>query len=476
MIGRRPTAFRAGGGGGFRAGALNVAAIAAIVFALAGLEPGRALGGIETCPWDCEDAPSGEVGVADMLALLGQWGGAGPCDVDGGGVGVTDFLALLGRWGACPCGPGEPFLSRDDAIAVVLDQVIAGHPDEPVLVAYSLPVPLAPGATVRPRTIEDGPEMTVSACSWLFYLDLAPYEKFAHPTQFILVSGAAAAATVEITDQSWWPSIDGQEVFDDADSNEQSPDRFFGAIPGLAPGCPNACISPDPLKNDKVLEGPATPKLWGIRARGPNVYIRDTDIMKKAFKDRAGIQDDNNKLWQFDAGSLAAAVTQANDANASCVYVYISCHVTKGTKKLVTKKGEDMSAQQLAGILDDLKACSVFVILDGCTLGQNYTGKVLDALVNRAGPLNAHDPPTLGVFTSSSRQKCANMHGGACAGSDWTQALIKCWGDTAADQDGSGSVSVFEAFDWVLTHGCERARRADPESLGLSLLNCGQAP
>ena len=54
------------------------------------------------CPWDCQAVPDGSVGVNDFLQMLADWGGGGPCDVDGGGVGVTDFLALLANWGTCP--------------------------------------------------------------------------------------------------------------------------------------------------------------------------------------------------------------------------------------------------------------------------------------------------------------------------------------------------------------------------------------
>ena len=54
------------------------------------------------CPWDCGDG-NGTVEVADLLALLAQWGGPGPCDFDGSGVTDTsDLLALLANWGPCP--------------------------------------------------------------------------------------------------------------------------------------------------------------------------------------------------------------------------------------------------------------------------------------------------------------------------------------------------------------------------------------
>ena len=45
--------------------------------------------------------PDGNVGIADFLETLSQWGGPGVCDFDGSGVGITDFLELLAAWGPC---------------------------------------------------------------------------------------------------------------------------------------------------------------------------------------------------------------------------------------------------------------------------------------------------------------------------------------------------------------------------------------
>ena len=51
---------------------------------------------------------SGDVGVKDLLILLGVWGpcppkGDCPADFDNtGDVGVKDLLVLLGAWGLCP--------------------------------------------------------------------------------------------------------------------------------------------------------------------------------------------------------------------------------------------------------------------------------------------------------------------------------------------------------------------------------------
>ena len=58
------------------------------------------------CLWDID--ASGDVGVKDLLFLLGAWGpcppkGDCPADFDDSGdVGVKDLLILLGAWGPCP--------------------------------------------------------------------------------------------------------------------------------------------------------------------------------------------------------------------------------------------------------------------------------------------------------------------------------------------------------------------------------------
>ena len=58
-------------------------------------------GGGNPCPADLDG--NGEVGAADLAALLGAWGAtSGSADLDGNGdVGAADLAALLGAWGPC---------------------------------------------------------------------------------------------------------------------------------------------------------------------------------------------------------------------------------------------------------------------------------------------------------------------------------------------------------------------------------------
>ncbi len=45
---------------------------------------------------------TGTLGIVDSLGVIGQYGTAGSCDLDGGDLSVTDFLRFLALWGPCP--------------------------------------------------------------------------------------------------------------------------------------------------------------------------------------------------------------------------------------------------------------------------------------------------------------------------------------------------------------------------------------
>lgn len=95
------------------AGSHRAAAAIVLAVCLAAVVPAQAV-----CPSDCESSPDGSVGVTDLLALLAQWGAAGPCDLDDGLVGTFDLLALLAVWGPCPpavgacCDPSDAGCSQ----------------------------------------------------------------------------------------------------------------------------------------------------------------------------------------------------------------------------------------------------------------------------------------------------------------------------------------------------------------------------
>jgi hypothetical protein len=106
--------------------------------------------GAALCPGDCLQSPDGDVGILDLLALLGGWGadgGGGPCDLDFDGViGVVDFFALLGAWGTCP----EP-----------VSAPVAGPPQE-----IGAPRRMVRSADLDGNAVVDRRDLEVLRASW----------------------------------------------------------------------------------------------------------------------------------------------------------------------------------------------------------------------------------------------------------------------------------------------------------------------
>ncbi len=425
------------------------------------------------CDPACADA-NGDfaVNLVDLNIVLSGFGaGDAASDVTCDGVvDVADVNLVLAQWnGSC-----APLIGPDEAQLVVLEQVVAPDPEGDLLVGYAFPTVIGTGTVVEPWRVEDGPSMVAAAPSWLFYLERGTAAKCERAGRYCLVSGSADAPLVEVTDQFWPPVVEGSVLYQTPEEYTVSPDRFLGAYP--EPTCPQTVEAPATAPPPALG---AEEKMWSIAFVGPGMWRKDVREFDKAANQAGGVPVDNGKLYSFNELGLAAAIEEANEANASCVYVYVSSHTLRGSKNLDSvSRDESISAAELADALDDLKACSVYVLIDACTAGDNYITPITNALMNRdADDLIAHDPPTVGVFTSSSRSKNSNMdRGGACAMSAWTRELVKCWKDADSDGDDEGDdVSIFEAFECVLESECASALRGDPQSGGFSYTSCGGA-
>ena len=69
------------------------------------------------------------------------------------------------------------------------------------------PDPMPPDVTGLPYVIPYDFEGVV----WFFWIDRAPYARYAHPTQFVLID--AADGTFEVYDEAWWPVLNGQSLW-----------------------------------------------------------------------------------------------------------------------------------------------------------------------------------------------------------------------------------------------------------------------
>lgn len=414
----------------------------------------------------------GAVDDRDLSALLLRFGQ--PCsncpeDINGDGmVNDLDLEAVLTAFGS-----KQVFLSREEAKRLVIQEVIERSPYRDQLVALSYPYPLPVGTNLEQANDDYGDSLRVERCSWLFYLDLFPEQDFAHETLFVLVGGTYEKPVIQVFQELWWPKISGIEIYGDRIANGGSPDLFWGAYPG------NACASA-PFGDRPIPAGVAAEKRWAILFLGPNQYLRNREIMDEAFQRFGNVPEENSKYWSFDKASIEAAVEEANQNEASQVYVYIATHGIKRTGKLDSRAADEyIDADWLAAELAKLNACSVIVLIQACYSGH-FAQKIVDKLQARQQRLIDHNPAIRAAFTSASRDKCSLSHsgGGEPAGSYWTETIIKAWGDPANDTNRDQKVDIFEAFEGVLNRDrnyyCADAVEGDPQKAGKTADRCNR--
>ena len=121
----------------------------------------------------------------------------------------------------------NPQLSRDEAIAILISEVIDPNPHRDVLVAYGLQNLLHPGDTVAPFL--DGSATTISADTWFFWVDNEPSYRFAHSANFVFID--ASTGGVEVQDVEWWPVVNGTETWGSLTERLTTPDRVYGTPP-----------------------------------------------------------------------------------------------------------------------------------------------------------------------------------------------------------------------------------------------------
>jgi len=347
------------------------------------------------------------------------------------------------------------FISNADARQIVLTQFIQGSPDESRLMAFAYPVPLPLGTVIDPAEPEDGgPSMSTRGCAWLFYLDLDPESGFAHATRFVLVGGSSSQPEVSSTDQLWWPVVAGTPLYDVPEVTKTSPDLFFGAMPSADCGsAPAGAAAPGGTPQDV-----AAATQWAIGFIGPDTWLNNWTAFKAALGTYAGVPAANADRWVFHDDNMKAAVKEANDNNASRVWVYIACHGLEGSHKLQTKDDPDLAPADVAKILADLNACSVYVVINACFSG-NFRQPIIDALKARARRLNSFSPSTVAVFTSAEDSK-ASVSDGENEIGYFTKALIGGWGQT-------GVTTLEQAFDWVVSgqNACAKSKVGNPQKL-----------
>ena len=125
---------------------------------------------VAVCRWDLDD--SGDVGVKDLLILLGEWGPCADCndciaDLDDDcTVGVKDLLILLGNWGPCQVDPPKLVYSHEFVNGVTY---CPGDPQYDDWLSYRASLPTS---GVMSITVSGSQDPTGRTCSDAFIAQL----------------------------------------------------------------------------------------------------------------------------------------------------------------------------------------------------------------------------------------------------------------------------------------------------------------
>jgi hypothetical protein len=134
--------------------------------------------------------------------------------------------------------PASAQLTRDQAIAILMEQVIEPTPNKKYIWAFGPQNMLVPGDVVRPLVINAQPNpgqpFTVVTQTWFFFIDDDILSKYSHETRYVYLDANHLNPTVgdgiTLVVQGWWPVINGQPYYDFSTFVGHS-DKVYGVIP-----------------------------------------------------------------------------------------------------------------------------------------------------------------------------------------------------------------------------------------------------
>ncbi len=117
------------------------------------------------------------------------------------------FLALLAL-----CLPGlvmSETITREEAIEIVVEEVIAPATLDHDVMAFLTAEPLAAGDRIAPLGFPRQTE-TLASPAWFAWIDDEPDAEFAHPTRFVFIDAETGAHRV--FEKEWSPVLNDTEV------------------------------------------------------------------------------------------------------------------------------------------------------------------------------------------------------------------------------------------------------------------------
>jgi len=146
---------------------------------------------------------------------------------------VVIFLGLVHAQAA------EALMTREQAVAMLIQQVIEPSQNKDELMAFGPQNMLNAGDRVEPADLEydTHPEnaQTIQGPTWFFWVDTNKWSKFGHLVYFVYIDASNPNPTIGngvlVLEQGWWPQINGVEYLSNSDERWVSADIVYGEAP-----------------------------------------------------------------------------------------------------------------------------------------------------------------------------------------------------------------------------------------------------
>jgi len=305
---------------------------------------------------------------------------------------------------------------------------------------YLEPTLLAEGTTIQ--SFDETYENTITSESFFGWINWNPDIRFEKPVTY----GYIDAKTLEVTFENnvnFWPEIEGYADYDAyAEENiilEESTTTIEGDLP-------ETIYSSEPPGDPKDSICAVLVSGFDKRPKMQASFDYDLELFKNNLMNEKlgpGLNEANIRIEKMITGDSLREILISMYGKYKKVYFFYSGHGTRNDLCLGKTSEDWFSYNSLLIWLDHIEAKDNCIVLDCCFSGNVMTQSALDDFGSR----------NVEIYTSSnigktSFSKFHNVNNSITGYGAFNLALMKCFGEPAAERNGSEGTSLKEAFDW----------------------------
>ncbi len=140
----------------------------------------------------------------------------------------------------------DDLLTRNQAIAILIEQVISPEVYEDYYMAFGPQNMLTDGDSVEPAYSMADPfpvsGRNIQNPTWFFWIDTDKWAKFVHLVHFVYIDASQSNPTIGdgivVESQGWWPKINGVDYLSNSEERWASADIVYGEAPTAPPTIP----------------------------------------------------------------------------------------------------------------------------------------------------------------------------------------------------------------------------------------------